>query len=83
MLIPCSENLTWYTKPSSGPGILQAGKKAIAEATKHVKPEEIHTYQNFSRDSSLESRYGKDRIEKLRALKKKWDPKGVFTTQLL
>ncbi len=56
----------------------------LAAATRSFKPEEIHTYQNFTRDSPLESRFGsKERVEKLQALKRKWDPKGVFTKQLL
>lgn len=58
--------------------------EAVAAATVGFKEEEIHTYQNFSRDTSLESRFGtKENVEKLKALKKKWDPSGVFTTELL
>ena len=76
--------MSWYTKPESAVEVDKATKEAIAAATKGVKEEEIHTYQNFTRESSLQSRFGsKERIEKLQALKRKWDPKGVFTTQLL
>jgi hypothetical protein len=63
--------------------VLKSAEVVMTEATRHCKQEEIHSYQNFSRDTSLESRFGKERVEKLRALKKKWDPNGVFTKQLL
>jgi len=35
---------------------------------------ELHTYQNFTRESSLESRFGgKERVKKLQDLKQKWE----------
>jgi hypothetical protein len=77
------ENLSWYTDETSGEGVQKAAEEALAKATRHCKAEEIHHYQNFSRHDSLESRFGGERVEKLRRLKKKWDPKGVFTKQLL
>ena len=41
-------------------------------------------YQNGTRSGPVELRFrGKDRLERLRQLKKKWDPTGVFTNQLL
>jgi hypothetical protein len=62
----------------------KAESEALAAATKGFNEEEVHTYQNFSRDTSLESRFGsKERVEKLKSLKKEWDPTGVFTTELL
>ena len=76
--------MSWYTNPDSGPEVDKAESEAVAAATAGFKDEEVHTYQNFSRDTSLESRFGsKKRVEKLKALKKKWDPSGVFTTELL
>ncbi|PMD57104.1 Glucooligosaccharide oxidase [Hyaloscypha bicolor E] len=77
------ENLSWYTDESSGEGVQKAAEETLAKATRHCKAEEIHHYQNFSRHDSLESRFGEEIVEKLRRLKKKWDPKGVFTKQLL
>ncbi|KAH7356488.1 hypothetical protein BKA65DRAFT_494787 [Rhexocercosporidium sp. MPI-PUGE-AT-0058] len=74
------ESLSWYTNADSGPAVDEATERALAAATRSFKPEEIHTYQNFSRDTSLESRFGsRERVEKLKALKKKWDPQDVFT----
>lgn len=41
-------------------------------------------YANGSREDPIEHRYkGLERLEKLRSLKKKWDPLGVFTKELL
>jgi hypothetical protein len=78
------ESLSWYTNAESGPAVDEATERALAAATRSFKPEELHTYQNFSRDSSLESRFGsQERVEKLQALKKKWDPNGVFTKVFL
>lgn len=76
--------MSWYTNPESSAEVDNAESVALAAVTEGFKEDEIHTYQNFSRDTSLESRFGsKERVEKLKALKKKWDPKGVFTTELL
>lgn len=60
-----------------------AEKKAFALATAHLSISDIHIYQNFSRTSSLQSRFGSvERVEKLKRLKAEWDPKGVFAGQL-
>ncbi|KAK0106936.1 hypothetical protein ONS95_003652 [Cadophora gregata] len=78
------ETLSWHTSASSIPAVDAATEKALSIATRSFKPEELHTYQNFSRDTSLVSRFGsQERVEKLQALKRKWDPKGVFTDVLL
>ncbi|KAH9223770.1 hypothetical protein DL95DRAFT_431599 [Leptodontidium sp. 2 PMI_412] len=78
------ESLSWYTNEESGPAVDESTERALTAATRSFKKEEIHTYQNFSRDSSLESRFGsQERVEKLQALKKKWDPNGIFTKVLL
>ena len=82
-LISDSEILSWYTDPASETIVEKYVQEATAAAIQKFKDEEIHSYQNWSRNSSLESRYGKERLEKLRDLKIKWDPKGVFTKQLL
>lgn len=42
------------------------------------------SYTNTCRDGPLEWRYkGQDRIARLKSLKKKWDPTGIFTRELL
>lgn len=41
-------------------------------------------FQSGTRQGELSLRYrGEGRVAKLKALKKEWDPTGVFTTQLL
>lgn len=41
-------------------------------------------FQNGTRVGPIERRYrGEERLSRLKALKKEWDPTGVFTTQLL
>lgn len=45
---------------------------------------EYADFQNGTRVGPIELRYrGPGKLEKLKALKKKWDPTGVFTRQLL
>ena len=42
------------------------------------------SYTNSSREDPVEHRYkGQERVERLRALKREWDPKGVFTKEFL
>ena len=42
------------------------------------------SYTNTSREDPIEDRYkGTERLAKLRALKKEWDPKGIFTETFL
>ena len=45
-----------------------------------TKDEAFISYTNCTPEDSIEYRYkGAARIAKLRDLKRKWDPKGVFT----
>jgi len=79
-----SESLSWYTNLESGAVVDKLEAEAIAVASEGFSEDEKHIYQNFSRESTLESRFGgKVRVEKLRVLKQTWDPTGVFTRQLL
>jgi hypothetical protein len=74
------EALTWYTNPKSRMTADRLENAAIGGLIRKFRPEEIHRYQNFDRSSPIENRYmGAKRINKLRALKKKYDPKGLFT----
>lgn len=59
-------------------------KRAQAIGRKGDKEDEFISYTNTCREGPLEWRYkGQDRIARLKTLKKKWDPKGVFTKELL
>jgi hypothetical protein len=41
-------------------------------------------FQNATRLSPIKYRYrGKERLDRLKSLKREWDPTGVFTDQLL
>ncbi len=41
---------------------------------------ELSVFVNYARgDETLEQIYGRDKLPRLAALKKKWDPKGVFS----
>jgi hypothetical protein len=49
-----------------------------------MEPADFVAYTNTSRKDPLEYRYkGSKNIEKLQQLKLKWDPSGIFTTELL
>lgn len=66
-----------------------AGSTKIADETvayirQNQPTAEYSFYQNFSRTAPIEERYkGSERLDRLRKLKHKWDPAGLFTKQLL
>ncbi|CAJ2510609.1 Uu.00g062340.m01.CDS01 [Anthostomella pinea] len=58
------------------------------ESMRHIRRNQpkyqFSIYGNFSRIAPLEQRYkGAERLEKVRGLKLKWDPNGVFTNEFL
>lgn len=61
----------------------------VAQETKeHIRQrqeeEEFSIYSNFSRTAPIGERFkGQERLEKLRDLKLRWDPDGVFTNEFL
>ena len=78
------ELLSWYTNPSSHDGVRQIEQDTLKYFRAHYDGEKEVTYQNFSRDEPLECYYEEpEKLEKLKQLKKKWDPQGVFTKMLL
>ena len=45
---------------------------------------EVHTFQNATRETPIETRFPGDvRLAKLKALKREWDPEGVFANVFL
>jgi FAD/FMN-containing dehydrogenase len=59
-------------------------KKAKRIGRAGDREDEFISYTNTCRDDPIEWRYkGQDRIARLKALKKQWDPTGVFTKELL
>jgi hypothetical protein len=78
------ECLSWFEDAGSKELVEEWEKESIAIASEGFKENEVETYQNFSRDTTIESRFpGKERLERLTGLKQKWDPKGVFTKVFL
>ena len=50
----------------------------------HQKPQDYVDFPNSLRGQQIDRRYkGPARMEKLKTLKTKWDPAGVFYTQFL
>jgi len=59
-------------------------EKFIALWEEGQEEEEKASFLNHNRTAPLDKRYrGEVRQTKLKMLKQKWDPNGVFTTQLL
>lgn len=79
-----SHMLSWGSDEDS----VNSAAVIVEEVMAHIRrnqPEESYSfYQNFSREIPIEQRYkGAERLEKLKSLKRIWDPRGVFTKQLL
>lgn len=73
----------WYTEAASHKRVAELNAECIA-ISRGPDQSEYADYQNATRAGPIELRFrGEGRLDKLRALKKKWDPKGVFTRQLL
>jgi len=78
------ECLSWYMDEASTEAVNEWEAESVRLATTGFEQYEVETYQNFSRDTTLESRFpGVERLDKLKALKRKWDPNGVFTKVFL
>ncbi|KAJ7817846.1 hypothetical protein B0H14DRAFT_3741148 [Mycena olivaceomarginata] len=79
-----SELLSWYTSPESYAEVYRIEQEVLA-LVRHGQTEENQAaFPNWTRDEPLQRRYrGSERLEKLKGLKREWDPKGIFTSQLL
>ncbi|KFY29800.1 hypothetical protein V494_08470 [Pseudogymnoascus sp. VKM F-4513 (FW-928)] len=78
------EAVSWYTDEGSTEAVRDWQVEALRIVTSKFEVGEVETFQNSSRDTPIESRFpGEGRLEKLTALKKQWDPQGVFTDVLL
>lgn len=59
-------------------------KKAQLAMRVGTEKDTFVSYTNTSREDPLEDRYkGPERIGRLKALKKEFDPRGIFTAELL
>ncbi|ROW15212.1 hypothetical protein VPNG_03071 [Cytospora leucostoma] len=76
-------NIIWYTDSASRQRVEELNAECIA-ISRGPDQSEYADYQNATRTDPIERRFrGEGKLEKLKALKQKWDPKGVFTRQLL
>ncbi|KAF4620236.1 hypothetical protein G7Y89_g14584 [Cudoniella acicularis] len=75
---------SWYHQPENHNVVVDFEARALAAMRDGQVENDFVDYPNSNRISSIERRYpGEARIEKLRTLKQKWDPRGIFTQQLL
>ncbi|OBU01414.1 hypothetical protein VE01_00618 [Pseudogymnoascus verrucosus] len=78
------EAVCWYTEEKSYEAAWEWQVEALRIVTERYEVGETETFQNSQRETPIESRFpGEGRLEKLKTLKREWDPKGVFTDVLL
>ncbi|KAI1207303.1 uncharacterized protein F4807DRAFT_183671 [Annulohypoxylon truncatum] len=76
-------NLIWHTDARNRQKVDDFNDQSIA-IMRGPDRSEYADFQNGTRTGPIELRFrGAGKLDKLRALKKKWDPTGVFTKQLL
>jgi len=80
----------WYmgflsaTDMEANKAALKCSDDFVVYCQKDQKDEEKAMFPNHSRGDNLKYRYrGEARLEKLKMLKRSWDPEGVFTRQFL
>lgn len=79
-----SNCFSWYHKAENHDIVLDFENKAVAAMREGYAEEDWVDYANCNRTDPIQRRYrGEERLEKLKVLKQKWDPQGVFTRQLL
>ena len=76
-------NLIWHTDVSNRQKVDEYNARCLS-IMRGSNPSEWADYQNRTRDGPIELRFrGKERLARLKTLKKQWDPTGLFTSQLL
>lgn len=75
--------MIWHTDKNNRSKVDEYNNKTL-DIMRGPNQETWVDFQNATRSSPIQQRYrGKERLDRLRALKKEWDPTGVFTDQLL
>lgn len=75
---------SWYHSAENHGLVLDFENRAIAAMRSGTEEEDFVDYVNCNRIDPIERRFrGKKRLDRLKMLKMKWDPQGVFTKQLL
>lgn len=79
----CRNNIIWYTDSASHKRVAELNAECIA-ISRGADKSEYADFQNATRTDpiGLRSR-GEGKLDKLRKLKRKWDPEGTLTRQLL
>ena len=76
-------NFIWHTDVANREIVDSYSEKSIA-LMRGPNRDEYVDFANGTRTGPIELRFrGVGKLEKLRALKREWDPNGVFTRQLL
>jgi FAD/FMN-containing dehydrogenase len=76
-------NLVWFTDEKNRSKVDEYNSKAL-DAVRDPSQETWADFPNSTRTGPIQLRYrGKERLDRLKSLKKEWDPTGVFTNQLL
>lgn len=75
---------TWYQDSTLHDISLEYERRAVEIVRAGTLPEKYIAFPNTSREDPIDYRY-KDAgtVDRLRQLKRTWDPNGVFTTELL
>ena len=77
-------NISTSFSPATKEDADRAEKAVLGLVRQEGHPEGNATYGNWTRSAPVEERYrGAERLAKLRALKRQWDPQGVFTKEFL
>jgi hypothetical protein len=83
IIYPHRDNFIRHTDPASRGKADKLNGKSF-EIMRGPDRSEYAEFHNASRTGPIELRFrGNGKLEKLKQLKKKWDPTGVLTTQLL
>ncbi|KAI0122731.1 FAD-binding domain-containing protein [Daldinia grandis] len=76
--------LSWYTDAANNEFVDVMGRKAQAAMREDTEEESFVSYTNTTREDPIEYRYkGTGTVDRLRSLKKRVDPTGIFTGELL
>ncbi|OTA67143.1 FAD-binding domain-containing protein [Hypoxylon sp. EC38] len=76
--------LSWYADPANHDFVSSMDHRAQVAMRAGTQQEAFVSYTNTTREDPLEHRYkGADRVNRLKALKKEFDPTGIFTRELL
>lgn len=77
-------NMLWYEDAGSGERAWGLFRRSLQAVRDGQAEGERASYQNNTRGEPLEWRFrGEARRVRLRALKARWDPEGIFTDQFL